>query len=64
MTINELEKVISNLEKGLSTTLDGEYVKLRKNVLQGISENYRELLKYKELGTVEELEECQFDLLG
>ena len=49
MTINELEKVISNLEKGLSTTLDGEYVKLRKNVLQGISENYRELLKIQRI---------------
>ena len=49
MTDNELKETIKNLEIGNSTMRENEYVKIRKNVLESILTNYKELLKLREL---------------
>ena len=49
MTDNELKETIKNLEIGNSAMGENEYVKIRKNVLESILENYKELLKLREL---------------
>lgn len=49
MTDNELKETIKNLEIGNSAMRENEYVKIRKNVLESVLTNYKELLKLREL---------------
>ena len=62
MTDNELKETIKNLEIGNSAMGENEYVKIRKNVLESILENYKELLKLRELLDLLKLREL-LDLL-
>jgi len=48
MSIEELKRAISNLEKNIPIINDGGYASIGKNVLQSVLDNYKELLKYKE----------------